>query len=559
MRLKKNFTTRLFTTAVPILTILIAGCDGSSKSSTSPPTITAPTVSTTSPTADQNRIATDASLTVTFSRAIALSSVDSTQFKLWHYGSLVPALVTFDGTTATLTPEAPLNPSALYSAELNSGIVDTDGENLEEYHWAFYTAGNGWSADALIESNDAGDAEDVQISVNADGNALAVWSQDDGNYYSIFANRYTVGTGWGSAELIESNDIEDANSPQISVDADGNALAVWQQYDGNRVSIFANRHTAGTGWGTAELIESNDAAGANAPQISVGADGNALVVWQQSDGNRDSIFANRYTVGTGWGTAGLIESNDTGYAYDPQIDIDINGNALAVWIQVDGTRDSIFANRYTVDTGWGTAELIESNDTEHASDPQITVTADGNAFAVWLQSDGTRPSIFSNRYTVGTGWGTAELIESNDIGGARTPQVSVDTDGNALAVWQQYEGTSNSIFANRHTAGAGWGTAELIESSDSGAYRPQISFDADGNALAVWYQYDETTDSVFANRYTVGTGWGSAELIESDDAGANAPQISVDANGNALVVWAQNGDDTTNIKSARFDPRVIAP
>jgi len=46
-----------------------------------------------------------------------------------------------------------------------------------------------------------------------------------------------------------------------------------------------------------------------------------------------------------WGTAALIETDNTGYAWDPQIAMDAGGNALAVWF-LDGTRDSIQANRF---------------------------------------------------------------------------------------------------------------------------------------------------------------------------------------------------------------------
>ncbi len=47
-----------------------------------------------------------------------------------------------------------------------------------------------------------------------------------------------------------------------------------------------------------------------------------------------------------WGTAALIETDNAGPAYDPQIAFDANGNALAVWEQFDGTRSNIVANRF---------------------------------------------------------------------------------------------------------------------------------------------------------------------------------------------------------------------
>jgi len=52
----------------------------------------------------------------------------------------------------------------------------------------------------------------------------------------------------------------------------------------------------------------------------------------------------------------------------------------------------------------------------------------------------------------GTGerqWGDALLIETNNVGGAFVPQVALDPNGNAVAVWSQSDGTRNNIWANR--------------------------------------------------------------------------------------------------------------
>ena len=59
-----------------------------------------------------------------------------------------------------------------------------------------------------------------------------------------------------------------------------------------------------------------------------------------------NIVANRYTVGTGWGTAALIETDNAGHATGSEIAFDVSGNAMAVWLQSDGTRYNIWANRY---------------------------------------------------------------------------------------------------------------------------------------------------------------------------------------------------------------------
>ncbi len=410
-----------------------------------------------------------------------------------------------------------------------------------------------WGTAALIET-DAGAAYLPQIAVDASGNALAVWYQSDGTRFNIWSNRYTIGQGWGTAALIETDNAGDASGPQIAIDANGNALAVWSQSDGTRDNVWANRYTVGQGWGTAALIETDNAGNAFGPQIAIDVGGNALAVWQQLDGTRFNIWSNRYTVGQGWGAAALIETDNASSAFDPQIAFDTGGNALTVWSQSDGTRTNIWSNRYTAGIGWSTPTLIETDNAGNTYGPQIAIDADGNALAVWYQSDGTRFNIWSNRYTAGTGWGTAVLVETDNAGRAYDPQIAIDANGNALAVWYQSDGTLTNIWANRYTAGTGWGTAVLVETDNAGrAYGPQIAIDADGNALAVWSQSDGTRDNVWSNRYTVGQGWGTAALIETDNAGSTYyPQIAFDANGNALAVWYQFDGTRNNVWSNRY-------
>jgi len=411
----------------------------------------------------------------------------------------------------------------------------------------------GWGVATLLETDNVGDAWSPQVSLDATGNAIAVWQQYDGTRHNIWANRYVVGMGWGTAGLIETDNVGSAYAPQVSVDASGNAMAVWRQSDGTRWNIWANRYVVGAGWGTAELIEADNTGNAIKPVVSTDTTGNAVAVWQQFDGTRNNIWANRYVVGAGWGTAGLIETDNVGSANAPQVSVDANGDAVAVWQQSDGTRTNIWANRYVVGTGWGTPQLIEIDNVGDALYPQVSVDASGNAVAVWSQLDGTRSNIWANRYVVGAGWGTAKLIEIDNVGDAWSPQVAVDASGNAVAVWQQSDGTRSNIWANRYVVGTGWGTAQLIETDNAGgALSHQVSVGASGNAVAVWYQSDGTRNNIWANRYVVGAGWGTAGLIETSNESAFEPQVSVDASGNAVAVWHQSDGTRDNIWSNRW-------
>jgi len=392
----------------------------------------------------------------------------------------------------------------------------------------------------LIESGNAGTAGDAQIAIDAAGNAIAVWWQDDGTRNNIWTNRYTIGVGWGTAQLLETSDLGDAGRPHVAIDSSGNAIAVWQQFDGSRDSIWANRYTANQGWSTPQLLEADNRGEAVGARVVIDGSGNAIAVWEQDDGTQINIVANRYEVGTGWGTARLIETSNSGRAFRPQIAMSANGDAVVVWEQDDASnRSNVWANRYAAGAGWETAQLIETLNAD-AFSPHVTIDANGNAMAVWEQSIGLQSTIWAKRYAAGAGWDGAQTpIETNNLGEASGARVATDANGNVVAVWSEWDGTHENIWTNRYTAGAGWGTAQLIETDDSGnASGAQVAVDADGTAMAVWSQSDGQRNNAWANRYVAGTGWGTAQLIETNDAGTIlGPQVAIGAGGHVMAIW----------------------
>lgn len=406
--------------------------------------------------------------------------------------------------------------------------------------------GRAWQTAGLIDASNLQNQR-PEIAFDASGNALVVWQQRDSTTgFSIWANRFTAATNtWSVPARVEPGTSGTAEFPQVAVDASGNAIAVWYQSGTGGADIWTNRYTAATNsWGTAALIENN----AIYAQIAVDSVGNGLLVWNRNSGAIGSVWAKRYTAGTGWSTAARIEAGSTNSAGRPQIAVDANGDALAVWNRFNGgSRNDIWANRYTATTNtWGTAVLIETGNAGTAENPKIAVDANGNGVALWNYFDGARNAVMAAHYVAATGtWGPAAISLTANAGSAGDMRVAFDASGNAIAVWDQGKanGLGSDIWANRFTPSAGWGTAALIETNDAGsAGFARIAIDGSGNALVVWqHQEGFTRYDIWANRYTAGVGWGTAALIETDNAGsALRPQIAVDGSGNAIAVWEQS-------------------
>jgi hypothetical protein len=346
------------------------------------------------------------------------------------------------------------------NAEQPAIAIDANGNALsvwrQRYRGAFqvwasqYTPAGGWGTASLIGPV-AGDAGGTQVAMNSHGNGVAAWTQADENgRYSVWANRYTPSEGWSTAELIESDDRGNAGGVQVAIDADGDALAVWPQHSGPSASspsyVWFNRYTASTGWATAALIAPDR--DAVPVRMAMAPNGDAVAVWQRWNDGAADLWSSRYASSGGWGAPELIEFGD-GQAEHAAVTMDSNGNVMAVWAQKGAVVHSIWANRYTPSGGWGAAELIETDDAGSALSPDVAIDRFGNALAVWNQGSSGRYNIWSNRYTMAGGWGTAELIESDDLGHGFAPQVTIDQSGNAVAAWMRSDEVLYNIWANR--------------------------------------------------------------------------------------------------------------
>jgi hypothetical protein len=327
-------------------------------------------------------------------------------------------------------------------------VWDGTPDGVHVYIYASrYTAASGWSAEVQI-SGPTAQSGTTDIAGDANGDAVALWVQFDGAQNTAWSAHYTVAGGW-SPSVAVGNGAGAARSSRLAMDADGNVLTVWAQSDGTRNNIWSNRYDAVTGWGAAALIETDDAGTAAFPRVKFDSHGNAIAVWSQSNGMVATVRSNRYVAGAGWGSAIPIENVHAGDAGLARLAVDPSGDAVVVWEQSDGARVSIWSNRYSIGSGWGTETMIQPTPAGDAAEPWVDIDSHGNALTVWTQSDGTHTTIWGNRYLAGTGWGTAGPIETNTTSDASTASVVMDANGAALAVWEQVDAGRDNIWANR--------------------------------------------------------------------------------------------------------------
>ena len=551
---------------VAILFGTLAACGGSS-SGAAPPTQPAPpsqptppsapvpplTLVTSTPATGATSAACNVAPVLDFSGNIDSTTAVAANITLASGSTNQAITLSVSDAQVTVTPTQKLSPFVPYTLTASTAVKGSNGEVLASPASITFSCDGRWQTAGTIDSDDVGDAGTVKVAFDTSGNAIAVWAQSDGTHETIWSNRYAPATGWGTPVQVQTS-TEDSNAPAISIDSSGNALVVWDgSPDGVNDYIYASRYTAASGW-SAEVQLSGPTAQGGATDIAGDANGDAEAIWVQFDGAHNAIWGAHYTVAGGWSPSVAV-GNGAATARSSRLAMDADGNVLTVWAQSDGTRNNIWSNRYDAVTGWGSAALIETDDAGTAAFPRVKFDAHGNAIAVWYQSNGTVFTVRSNRYVAGAGWGSAILIENVHAGDAGLTRLAVDASGDAIVAWEQSDGTRVSIWSNRYSVGSGWGTETMIQPTPAGdAAEPWVDMDSHGNALTVWTQSDGTHTTTWANRYLAGSGWGTAAPIETNTTSdAGTATVVMDANGAALAVWEQVDAGRDNIWANRFD------
>lgn len=375
-----------------------------------------------------------------------------------------------------------------------------------------YKVGSGWETAALKISDDS--AESIvfpRIAINQNGDAMAVWEQQGTAGKRLIWSRRFLATAasWDKAAPIEVDGAGFSHSSQVAIDQNGNAIAVWIKQDATRLRILSSRFSSKSGtWGKAETIDGPSAGFyADYPQIGIDKNGDAIAVWVQTKSSQlgdNRIGVNRFTnseAGGSWGTSFWLDQNDTGWAGAPQLAMNDNGDAMLVWIRYNGNPPAptnVRTSRFTASTGkWGDLKMADANN-EPGADAmaaRVAIDQNANAIVVWSQTTtkngATKHGIQANRFTVNSGnWGDVVWLEESNSYAPSGAKISVDHSGNGIAVWSGREGTRARIRAQRFTGGS-WKTATTwldgIASVDVRV--PEVAIDTKSNcAISVWIE-----------------------------------------------------------------------
>lgn len=424
-----------------------------------------------------------------------------------------------------------------------------------------------------------------QVVMNSGGDVILVWEQPDTNYSSTtnFTRVYmserdgSSGTWTHPADVTGyiSPDGGPASPPSAAMDDSGNAIVAWSQWDMAGSSwIFVSERDGATGTWTHPADLADHIAPSSAsywPEAAIGGNGDALVAWSENGvGSATVYFSERSGTAGAWPAPEVISVSvpATGTMVNigkPDASIDDCSDAIMAWSQSEGFMGTggswIFVSERVSDV-WthpsvaGDSIAVAGSE---ASNPKLAMAGNGEAVISWFEKAGAYSQVYVAQRdgTDGTWTYPADLFDklSPDGSNARFNRSAVNSGGEAVVVWRQYDGSNDDqIFMSERDGGTGlWDNPADISDNISpdgfDAGEREVDMDDNGHAVVAWKQDVAVsgTEAMFlSERAGYAESW--VHPVDINDfispAGGGivggSPSVAVGGNGNAIVIWRQD-------------------
>jgi hypothetical protein len=285
-----------------------------------------------------------------------------------------------------------------------------------------------------------------------------------------------------------------------------------------------------------------DAAGSGAGGEKSGAAGDG--------GGPDSMT--ELEPAAGWEALTNQISPGTADAHAPRVAFDLSGNgvAFAIWTTTGAGGDDVYVSRFA--QGLWSAPVLLTPASALGMDPQIAADAKGNAVAIWRQPEEGQHTIFTARYSATTsGWATAQPLPMAAGIDVEAPAISAEADGYVVATWRVVE-RENGQIASANVAAADldssvelatWQLRAPLARSPALTGSPRLALNSAGSGFVVWDHGEGDKRAIYAARYARVIGFEPALKLGFSDFDADSPDVAVNDNGDAVVVWRQRGPD----------------
>ena len=315
------------------------------------------------------------------------------------------------------------------------GSEGQDGSGWGVFGQRFNAAGTRLGVEFQVNTYTTGDQggvlafNDIGVDMTPSGSLVIVWaSEQEGQHSGLGGPRFNAaGTRVGSEFQVNTQTLGYQGAPDVSNNASGRFVLVWSTADWGDDGVAARRYDAAGAAIGAEFLVNTYTTGNQSyffvqpPSVAMNDLGAFVVAWDgdSQDGSNYGVFARRFDAnGNALGTESRVNTYTTGNQVLSTLAADPVGNFVVSWQSAgqDGSSYGVFAQRFTATGAPRGAEFrVNTYITSFQGVADVGVDGAGNFVVGWHGNPDPGNGIYAQRF-----------------GGLFPAALAVDTGGNRV-------------------------------------------------------------------------------------------------------------------------------
>lgn len=265
-----------------------------------------------------------------------------------------------------------------------------------------------WSAPTTISGSGTNVAPTVKV--DASGNIIAVWDSITEQGTATMSAKKINGFGWDSPVTLSTSALNYFSS--VALNDNGQSIAGWIDHINNEVQICTL--TVGGSWSSPTTV-SNTSSNKGNLQIGIDALGNAILIWEDFDTNMIVVSQNTEGFESSFSAPANITSS--GVNTTPNLNVNPEGNAIVAWTDVQ-TYD-VLASIY--ESGSWTSSIVISE--TYSSSPSVEALEDQYFVSFYNLDSGNNQTVVNVSGT----WSNPVDLSTNNSSQNPTTSTYLDT------------------------------------------------------------------------------------------------------------------------------------
>jgi hypothetical protein len=341
----------------------------------------------------------------------------------------------------------------------------------------------------------------------------------------------------------------------VAVESDGRVTAVWfRAFAPGQYGLQSSTRSATGSWTAPVDLPGATTADAEAA-LALRPGGTAVVAWPRTVAGLWTMSSATGTTTGAWGAPTDLMPGSPVMPGRPRVDVDGAGATTAVWSASDGAHWTVRAATATLSGAWG-APVAVSPAGQDAVDPDVTVTGNGYAVAVWSRWNGLDRWVAqtSARDSLAGPWAGPVDLSGSGLSAFDVEVATNDAGSRFVAAWTATPDSGTPVVQAAVREVGPWRPSVTLSDGASASTEPSVVVSDRAPATVTWRQ---VAGSAHVVRSAVlpwaAPGFGVATDLSSPDQDAGPPYTAADRSGDVVVVWGATAPSTFQPRFAAYD------